>query len=188
MPDTTTLWTVLAAALLLLAAAVVSYNRFIHQRTLVAESWSQIDVELTRRFDLVPNLVETVKGYAAHEQAVLTAVTQARAAAQAHAHDTPPVRASYEAGLDAALTTLNAVTEQYPDLKASAQFIALSNELTTTEDRIAAARRFHTGNVRAYNVRVTTFPSNIVAALCGFKRAEFFTASAAARQTPTAAF
>ncbi len=153
---------------------LVSYNRFVSQRTLVEESWSQVDVELQRRHDLIPNLVNTVKGYAAHEAAVLQRVTDARAAAFAHRGDAPAGRRPFEEELGGALRGLFAVAEGYPDLKASANFLQLQKELTNTEDRIAAGRRFYNGNVRAFNTRVRTFPSNVVASRFGFRAGDFF--------------
>jgi LemA protein len=163
-----------ALLLLLLLWFVVSYNRFVSQTVLVKESWSQVDVELQRRHDLIPNLVETVKGYAAHEAAVLARVTDARAAAEQHRPDAPGVRRPYEEELGAAVGQLVAVAEAYPDLKASTNFLHLQRELTNTEDRIAAGRRFYNGNVRALNTRVRTFPSNLVASMFGFTTRDFF--------------
>ncbi|MEZ5094177.1 LemA family protein [Nocardioides sp.] len=165
---------VVAALLLLVIAPVVMYNRFVRQRTLIDESWGQTDVELTRRHDLIPNLVATVQGYAAHERAVLEAVTAARAEAAAHQADPPHDRQRFEDRLTGALATVLARVEAYPDLKASAGFLQLQDELTNTEDRIAAARRFYNGNVRAYNTRVSTFPSNLVAGAFGFGARDFF--------------
>jgi LemA protein len=150
------------------------YNRFVRQRTLVDESWGGIDVELTRRHELIPNLVETVRGYAAHEQATLDAVVRAREAATAHHADDPKSRERYEDALGGALADLLVRVEAYPELKASSHFLALQDELTNTEDRIAASRRFFNGNVRAYNTRVRTFPSNLVAAMFGFTARDFF--------------
>ena len=150
------------------------YNRFVRQRTLVEESWGGIDVELTRRHDLIPNLVETVRGYAAHEQAVLDTLVRAREAATAHQADQPKQREGYEDAVGGAIATVLARAEAYPDLKASANFLQLQSELTITEDRIAAARRFYNGNVRAYNTRVRTFPSMIVAGVFNFRLREFF--------------
>lgn len=173
---------VVAVALL---ALVVMYNRFVRQRTLVEESWGGIDVELTRRHDLIPALVETVRGYAAHEQATLEALVRARESATAHAGDRPATRSAYEDAVGGALARVLVRAEAYPDLKASANFLALQDELTNTEDRIAAARRFYNGNVRAYNTRVGTFPSNVVAGLFGFERRDFFELhDAVARQVP----
>lgn len=166
---------VLGVPLLLLALfLVVSYNRFVSQTALVDESWSQVDVELQRRHDLVPNLVAAVRGYAAHEAAVLQRVTEARVAAQSHAAQPPGERRPYEEELGGAVNGLVAVAEAYPDLKASASFLQLQRELANTEDRIAAGRRFYNGNVRALNTRVRTFPSNLVAAVFSFRARDFF--------------
>jgi LemA protein len=163
-----------AIAALVLLSLLVMYNRFVRQRTLVDESWGGIDVELTRRHDLIPQLVDTVKGYAAHEQAVLSRLVEAREAATAHHGDSPAHRQAYEDTLAGALHHVLARVEAYPDLKASQSFLALQEELTNTEDRIAASRRFYNGNVRAYNTRVRTFPSNVVAAAFGFRTRDFF--------------
>jgi LemA protein len=170
---------------LILVSLVVMYNRFVRQRTLVDESWGGIDVELTRRHELIPNLVETVRGYAAHERGVLEALVAAREAATSHRSDDPHAREQYEENVGRALTQVLARVEAYPDLKASRGFLELQGELTHTEDRIAAARRFYNGNVRAYNTRVATFPSNVVAGMFGFARRSFFEITdAAVRQTP----
>jgi LemA protein len=160
--------------LLLLISLLVMYNRFVRQRTHVEESWGGIDVELTRRHGLIPNLVETVRGYATHEQAVLEALVRAREAATAHQAARPKEREGYEDAVGGAIATVLARAEAYPDLKASANFLQLQAELTNTEDRIAAARRFYNGNVRAYNTRVRTFPSNVVAGVFRFRLREFF--------------
>ncbi len=167
---------VAGAALLLvvLLAVVVSYNRFVSQNTLVEESWRQIDVELQRRHDLIPNLVSTVKGYAAHEREVLETVVAAREAAAAHRADGPRQRQPFEEELGGAVRNVLVRAEAYPDLRASTNYLQLQDELTNTEDRIAASRRFYNGNVRALNVRVSTFPSNVVARLFRFGRREFF--------------
>ena len=167
---------VLMVGLVLLVglSLVVMYNRFVRQRTLIDESWGQIDVELTRRHELIPNLVSTVKGYAEHEQGVLENLTRAREAATAHQQDNPKQRERYEESLGIAVATVMVRAEAYPDLKASANFLQLQGELTNTEDRIAAARRFFNGNVRAFNTRVATFPSNLIASMFGFHRRDFF--------------
>ena len=177
------------ALFLLVIALVTSYNRFVQQTTLVEESWSQVDVELQRRHDLIPNLVETVKGYAAHERSVLERVTAARVAAEEHRRESPPERRPFEEEVGGALSGLMAVAEGYPDLKASINFLQLQRELTNTEDRIAAARRFYNGNVRAYNTRIGTFPSNLVASSFDFERRDFFEITDnAVRQAPTTGF
>lgn len=168
------LYVVLGVVAFLLLCLVVMYNRFVRQRTLVDESWGGIDVELTRRHELIPNLVRTVQGYADHERAVLENLTAAREAATAHKADGPAERQAFEESVGRALTQVLARVEAYPDLKASQNFLDLQDELTNTEDRIAASRRFYNGNVRAYNTRVATFPSNLVAAMFGFKAREFF--------------
>ncbi|WP_193611497.1 LemA family protein [Nocardioides lijunqiniae] len=160
--------------LVLLLSLVVMYNRFVRQRTLVDESWGGIDVELTRRHDLIPRLVETVRGYAAHEQAVLQQLVTAREVATSHARDQPARRQGYEDSLGGALASVLVRAEAYPDLRANQGFLELQHELTNTEDRIAAARRFYNGNVRAYNTRVRTFPSNVVAGVFGFEARDFF--------------
>ena len=181
-------WIVVGVVVLLALGAVASYNRFVRQRNLVQESWNQIDVELTRRHDLVPNLVETVKGYAAHERQTLEAVTAARAAAAATGTG-PAAQAQQENALSGALRQLFAVAESYPDLKASANFLDLQRQLAETEDRIAAGRRFYNGNVRALNTRVQTFPSSLIASSFGFKQAEYFTAAdPEVRATPAVSF
>ncbi len=167
-------WVAIALAVLLLLSVLVMYNRFIRQRALVDESWGGIDVELTRRHDLIPQLVETVRAYATHEQEVLSRLVEAREAATAHHDDPPSGRQRYEDSLGGALQQVLARVEDYPDLKASQAFLALQAELTNTEDRIAASRRFYNGNVRAYNTRIQTFPSNLVAAAFGFREREFF--------------
>jgi len=159
---------------LVVAGVIVSYNRFQSQKVLIAESWKQIDVELQRRFDLIPNLVETVKGYAAHERAVFENVTNARSKAVAHKDDGPVARQEPEAELGVALGGLFAVAEAYPDVKASENFLELQKQLALTEDRIAAGRRFYNGNVRAYNTRTQTVPSNLIASAFHFEPAEFF--------------
>lgn len=168
--------------------AMVSYNGFIRLRNLVQESWRQVDVELQRRYDLIPNLVETVKGYAAHERGLFDDVTRARAQA-AGAHGGPVERAQAENMLTQAIGRLFAVAENYPDLRASANFLSLQKELSNTEDRIAAGRRFYNANVRSMNTKVESFPSNIIAGLFKFVRAEYFELTDPdARNAPTVQF
>jgi LemA protein len=182
------LWIVLGVVAVLVLGVIVSYNRFVRQRNLVQESWRQIDVELTRRHDLVPNLVETVKGYAAHERQTLEAVTAARAAAAAPG-SSPAQQAQQENVLTGALRQLFAVAESYPDLKASTNFLELQRQLAETEDRVAAGRRFYNANVRALNTRVQSFPSSVIANMFGFKEAEYFEAEDPdVRKAPTVSF
>lgn len=180
-----------APMLALLGAAVVlggwywvSYNRFALQRELVQDSWSTVDTELRRRYDLIPNLVTTVKGYAAHERATLEQVVRARSGAVA-ATGSPEEQASAENLLVDGLKQLLAVAEAYPDLRADRHFLELQQELATTENRIQAARRIFNGNVRDLNRRVEQVPSNLVARLGGFRRAEYFQIDEAARAVPT---
>ncbi|HVE98597.1 MAG TPA: LemA family protein [Mycobacteriales bacterium] len=158
---------------LLVIAVIASYNRFVRQRNLIEESWKQVDVELRRRYDLIPNLVETVKGYAAHERQVLEAVINARAKATAPSHSVSE-QAADEAVLTQSLRGLLAVAEAYPQLKADTQFSALQAQLGETEDRIAAGRRFYNSNVRAYNTRIEAFPSSLVASMFSFTKADYF--------------
>jgi LemA protein len=174
---TAVLVVVALVVLLLLISPVVSYNRFVRQRNLVAESWRQIDVELQRRHDLIPNLVQTVQAYATHERQVFDDIARARAAAvqvRSTAGDDRAQRATAENALSRAVVGVVAVAEGYPQLKASANFLALQRELVETEDRIAAGRRFYNGNVRALNTRVQAFPSNLVARTFHFGAAEYF--------------
>jgi LemA protein len=159
--------------LLILIFGVVSYNRFVSQRQLIKDAWANIDTELRRRYDLIPNLVETVRGYASHERTVFENVTRARAAA-ASATGSPAAQAAAEGPLVAALRQLFAVVENYPDLKANQNFLALQQELANTEDRLQTSRRFYNANVRDYNQRVKQFPSVIIASAFNFEEEEFF--------------
>ena len=162
---------------ILVLAVIVSYNRFVRQRNLVRESWRQIDVELQRRHDLIPNLVETVKGFAGQERTVLIAVTEARAQAEKVRRD-PNAGAADQAlaenNLGRAMTGLFATVEAYPDLKSNQNFLALQQQLAETEDRIAAGRRFYNANVRNINTRVEAFPSNVIASVFHFGMEEYF--------------
>jgi len=177
-----------AIVLVALLWGVATYNGFVRLRNLVQEAWRQIDVELHRRHDLIPNLVDTVKGYAAHERGVFEAVTQARATAAAPG-STPAEQAAQENALTGALRQLFAVAEAYPQLRASENFGQLQAELTNTEDRIAAGRRFYNANVRQLNTRVETFPPSLIASWFGFTRAEYFEVEdAAVRAAPRVDF
>jgi LemA protein len=167
------LWVILGLIVLGAIAGVVSYNRFVSQRQMIKDAWANIDTELRRRYDLIPNLVETVKGYAAHEREVFENVTKARAAATA-ATGSPAEQAAAEGPFVAALRQLFAVAENYPQLKANENFLALQAELSNTEDRLQTARRFYNANVRDYNQRVQQFPSRLIASSFGFKEEEFF--------------
>ena len=161
---------------------VLIRNSMIGSRNRVDESWSGIDVQLKRRHDLVPNLVETVKGYATHERETFEKVTQARAAAM---QASGPAEASQAEGLlNAALTDLRAVAEQYPDLRATENFQQLSRNLSELEDEIQASRRIYNSNVQAYNTKIQIFPNSIVASSGGFTAREFFEITDAAEREP----
>ena len=165
-----------------------AYNGLIRLRNQVQEAWAQIDVELKRRHDLIGNLVETVKGYAQHERGTLEAVTQARAAAMAPGQS-PADAGRSEAALTQALVRLNAVAEAYPDLKANANFTALQQELSSTEDRIASARRYYNANVKELNTKVESIPTNFIAGPAGVTKAEYFELeSAVEREAPKVSF
>jgi LemA protein len=178
---------VLVAGVLLVGWLWTSYNRFALQRELVENSWSTVDTELRRRYDLIPNLVATVKGYAAHERETLEAVITARSAAVA-ATGSPEDQAPSENLLVDGLKQLFAVAEAYPELRADQHFLDLQRELAATENRIQAARRIFNGNVRDLNRRVEQIPSNLVAKLGGFHRAQYFQIDEAARAVPASAF
>ena len=151
---------------------IVTYNRFVGGANRIAEAWSDIEVQLKRRYDLIPNIVETVKGYAAHERETLDSVTQART--QAMGAQTPEQRTQAENTLTNTLKTLFAVSENYPDLKANANFLDLQRELADTENKIQAARRFYNGNVRDYNISIESFPSNMIAGMFSFAKKDLF--------------
>jgi len=166
-------WGLLAIPAVLLLWFFGTYNGLARLRNHVKESWRNIDVQLQRRYDLIPNLVATVKGYAKHEQELLTRLMQERAKAHANRGDVAS-QESDERPLVRTLTRVIALAENYPELKADEQFRALQEELVDTEDRIAAARRFFNGNVRDYNTRCQTIPSSIVAAMAGHKPESFW--------------
>ncbi len=168
----TALWIVLGVLVLILLIGVFIYNKFVSQRQGIKDAYANIDTELRRRYDLIPNLVETVRGYATHERETFERVTQARAAAQAA--QGPAEQAQAENMLTAALRQLFAVAEAYPQLQAAGNFQQLQAELANTEDRIQVSRRFYNENVREYNERVQSVPSNIVAGMFNFELEEFF--------------
>jgi len=172
---------------ILVAVVAASYNRFVNQRQLIDNAWSNVDAELKRRHDLVPNLVSTVKGYAAHERTTLEAVIAARAGADAAPHE-PGAAAGPENVLTNALGKLLAVSEAYPELQADASFLRLQAELVTTENRIQAARRFYNNNVRDYNTRVQSVPSNVLASIFGFHTREWFEIEQVQRGVPGVSF
>lgn len=163
--------------LLIIAAAIIVwliavYNGLIRLKNRVDEAWSDIDVQLKRRYDLIPNLVNTVKGYAAHEREVFEKVTEARA--RAMGAGTTADKAQAENMLSNTLKSLFAVAEAYPDLKANQNFLELQRELTDTEDKIQASRRFYNGNARDFNIKIEIFPNNLIAGMLKFSKREFF--------------
>ncbi|HET6171721.1 MAG TPA: LemA family protein [Gaiellales bacterium] len=163
---------IVAIVVVLIIFLVGIYNGMVRSRNRVDEAWSGIDVQLKRRHDLIPNLVETVKGYAAHESGVFEAVTQARA--NAMGAQGPAQAAAAEGQLSSALGRLFAVAEAYPQLRATENFQQLQAELTNTEDQIAGSRRIYNGNVQDYNTRIQTFPGTLFAGTFGFTKREFF--------------
>ncbi len=165
-------WIVVAVLAALAAYVVAIFNRLVRQRNLVREGWSGVDVQLKRRTDLVPNLVETVKAYAAHERAVFDEVTSMRASSIA-AGDVPG-QASAERGLQASLGKLLAVAEAYPQLKADRNFLALQQQLAEIEDQLQMARRYYNGTVRNLNISIQSFPNNLLAGMLGFHEEPFF--------------
>jgi LemA protein len=169
------LWILLAVVLAVLIALVALYNSLVRNRQLVREGWSGISVQLKRRADLIPNLLATVQGYMTHERELLNEVTALRARAQALGDTHPAERAAAEGLLGAALGRLIAVAENYPDLKASANFLEFQESLETIENELQFARRYYNGAARQYNTAVEQFPSNLVAGSFGFEPAEFFT-------------
>jgi LemA protein len=169
----TVFWILLGIAVLILIAGIISYNRFVSQRAQIRSSFSNIETELRRRYDLIPNLVETVRGYASHEREVFEEVARTRSAAAATT-GSPAQQAAAEGPFVAALRQLFAVVENYPQLQANQNFLALQSELANTEDRIQASRRFYNANVQDYNRRVGSFPSNVVAKSFNFQEEEFF--------------
>jgi len=165
-------WIILGIIVLAAIFLWIAYNALVTLRIRVDEAWSDITVQLKRRLDLIPNLVETVKGYAKHESGVFTAVTEARA----NALNAKGVKETAEAEnqFEGALKSLFAVAEAYPDLKANQGFVELQQELVDTEDKIQASRRFYNGGVRDLNTKIQTFPSNVVAGMFSFKNRDFF--------------
>ena len=165
---------------------ILTYNGLITLRNRVKEAWSDIEVQLKRRYDLIPNLVNTVKGITKHEEGVFTKVTEARAAAMQA--KTPAEHAKTENMLSETLKSLFAVAENYPDLKASQNFLQLQKELADTENKIQASRRFYNGIVRDFNTKIEVFPTNVIAGMLGFKAAEFFDAPDEVHETPNVKF
>jgi LemA protein len=180
---------VLAILVIVVVVLVLTYNRLVQLRQRVKEAFSDIDVQLKRRHDLIPNLVETVKGYAAHERGVFDEVTQARAGAIAAGAQGPPQRAAAEDMLTGALRSLFAVAEAYPQLQAVQEFKDLSENLRDTEDKIQFARRFYNAQVRDYNTALQTFPTVLLAGAMGFTASQYFEVeSPSDREVPKVSF
>ena len=174
-------WILVGVVVVIVGYVIMAYNRFVKLTQRAKEAWADIDVQLKRRYDLIPNLIETVKGYAAHERETFDAVTNARAeATKVHvdpSNITPEqvaAMAGAESALSSALGKLLAVAEAYPDLKANQNFAQLQSELTDTENKIQAARRFYNGNVRDLNIALESFPSNLIGSTFGFTAEEYF--------------
>jgi LemA protein len=178
---------VIIVVVILVGYVIVAYNGLVRSRNQIENAWSQIDVQLKRRIDLIPNLVETVKGYAAHERESLDAVISARNAAIA-APDTPAAQAEADNVLSGALRQLFALGEAYPDLKANQNFLALQEELTATEGRVAYARQFYNDSVLTYDNKLESFPTVIIAKTFNFEPKEYFEAEDQARVAPTVQF
>jgi LemA protein len=168
------LWIIIAVIVLIALVVWATYNGLVTLRVRVDEAWSDINVQLKRRLDLIPNLVDTVKGYAAHESGVFTAVTEARSNVVAAQGQGVKATAAAENQLEGTLKSLFAVSEAYPDLKANTNFLDLQTQLVDTEDKIQASRRFYNAGVRDLNTKIQTFPSNIIASLFHFATREFF--------------
>jgi LemA protein len=181
-------WIIVVVVVVLLVLLFIgSYNGLVRSRNQVDNAWSQIDVQLKRRIDLIPNLVETVKGYAAHEKGTLEAVINARNAAIA-APATPAGQAAADNQLTGALRQLFALGEAYPDLKANQNFLALQEELTATEGRVAYARQFYNDSVLSFNNKTQAFPSVLIANMFNFTKRDYFEADPAAREVPKVQF
>jgi LemA protein len=179
-------WIILGVAVILIVAITIIYNGLVKLRNRVQNAWGQVEVQLKRRYDLIPNLVETVKGYATHEKDTFEQVTKARAGAQAASG--PAEQAGAENFLTAALRQLFAVAEDYPELKASANFASLQADLAETENKIAVSRQIYNDTVLTYNNKVQQVPTNFVAAMTGFTAKEFFEAGPEAQEAPQVDF
>ena len=169
----TLLWIVIAIVAIIVIWFIASYNRFITFKNRTAEAWADIEVQLKRRYDLIPNLVNTVKGYASHESGTLEKVIEARNAAM-QSNGANPQHAEKENMLSGALKSIFALSEAYPDLKANTNFLELQRELADTENKIQSARRFYNGNVRDFTTALQVFPSNIIGNIFGFTAPQYF--------------
>jgi len=182
-------YVIIGIVVILVIVFAATYNTLVRKRNQVRNAWAQIDVQLKRRYDLIPNLVETAKGYMRHERETLEAVTKARNLAQQAAAAGAGARAKVEGELSSVLSRLLAVAENYPDLKANQNFLALQEELTSTENKIGFSRQFYNDSVLRYNNQTQVFPSNMVASMAHFKPEEFFEITAAEeREAPKVSF
>lgn len=181
-----TLWVIVGVLVVIAIAFVVMYNGLVQLRNRVDEAWSDIEVQMKRRYDLIPNLVESVKGYAQHESGVFEKVAEARSVAMGA--KTPAEHAQAENMLSGTLKSLFAVAEAYPQLQAAGNFMDLQQNLTDAEDKIQAARRFYNGNVRDYNTRVQTIPYSLIAGTFGFTKREFYDAPDVVNEAPAVKF
>ncbi|MFC2052069.1 LemA family protein [Chloroflexota bacterium] len=170
----TAVYVIVGIAVILVVVIIAMYNGLVRLRNQVKNAWAQIDVQLKRRYDLIPNLVETVKGYTKHERETLEAVTKARNLAQQASSSGAGERSKAESELSSALARLLVVVEAYPDLKANQNYLALQEELTSTENKISFSRQYYNDSVLFYNNKIQMFPSNIMAGMMGFKAGEFF--------------
>ncbi len=177
------LYVIMGVAALCIVGAIILFNALVSKRQMVSNGWADIDVQLKRRANLIPQLVETVKGYATHEKTLFEDVIAKRNLAQSAGND-PAARGTAETALSAPVTRLLAVAEDYPDLKASQNFLDLQDELSDTENKIEMARRFYNGAVREMNVAVQSFPSTLIAGPFGFKEASFFEIETSDRAVP----
>lgn len=175
------MWILVAIVAVIAIWLVAVYNGLITLKNRTDEAWSDIDVQLKRRYDLIPNLIETVKGYAQHEQSTLQKVIDARNAAMAQSGNAEE-KAKTENALSSTLKSIFALAESYPDLKANQNFLRLQDELSDTENKIQAARRFYNGNVRDFNIKIMVFPNNLIANMLGFKKYDFFEAEAGEKE------
>lgn len=180
-------WIILAVVVVILLWLISTYNGLIRLKNQTDEAWADIDVQLKRRYDLIPNLVNTVKGYAGHESGIFEKIANARAAAMGAT--SVKDKAVAENALSSTLKSLFAVSEAYPDLKANENFMRLQDELSDTENKVQASRRFYNGNVRDFNTKLQVFPTNLVGSMLGFKAREFFEiANEAEKQVPNVQF
>lgn len=177
---------IVIASTFLIIYFISKYNSLTHLKALLDESWSGIDIQLKRRYDLIPNLVETVKGYTSHEKSVLENITKLRSAAINSTNLESKLEA--EAGLSQSLKTLFAVAENYPELKANENFLMLQKDLSNIEHDLQLARRYYNGTARNYNIKVQSFPTNIIASIAGFKKALYFEISTSQRENPKVNF